>query len=89
MSKKREQHTQISAQVSFEFRDELEEYCQNNNISLSSLVRKALIREMGGCPEFHHTTEMEKIMRLIIKDEVRKEVDRQLKIVDTSFKKVN
>jgi hypothetical protein len=87
--KNREYFTQISAQVSIEFRDELTEYCERNNVSISNLVRKALLREMGGCPEFHQVSENEKMMRLIIKDEVKKEVEQRLNIVDVDFRKVN
>jgi antitoxin component of RelBE/YafQ-DinJ toxin-antitoxin module len=79
---------QISARVSEDFRKQLSKYCDQNNIAISELIRIALAREIGYSQSFHQSEDHEKILKLLVKNEVAKAMEKY-KSVEISARKIN
>jgi predicted Zn-dependent protease with MMP-like domain len=82
------EYTQISAQVEIELREKLAEYCDQNNIKISDLIRKALMREIGYSQDFHDASEREKMIRLIVQKEVREAIDKESQRAELNLRRV-
>lgn len=87
--KNSDHYTQISAQVEVSFRDELESYCIENNIKISDLIRQSLRREIGYCQAFHQASDQEKMLKIIVQNEVNRVVADRLQVVDATIRKIN
>jgi hypothetical protein len=73
--------TNVSAQVTQADFKKISRYCKQNNLKLSQLVRRALMREIQSQPEFEIMSEVEKL--------VDSKIEEKMKIVDISAKKIN
>lgn len=73
--------TNISAQVTQSDFKKISRYCKQNNMKLSVLVRRALMREIQSQPEFELLSEVEKLIDSKIED--------KLKVIEITAKKIN
>lgn len=73
--------TNISAQITQADFKKIARYCKQNNLKLSQLVRRALMREIQASSDFEVMAEVEKL--------IDSKIEEKLKIVEVTAKKIN